>query len=109
MSREVAIHLNPAWRDRANFIAFVSIELDEPGERWEQLWARQIANNLFEICCIPFFAYDLALGDQVDTLGRLVGVVDQPGADSDLQIRCGGQHPGHSAGRCHWPGGHYFR
>jgi hypothetical protein len=35
--------------------------------RWEQLWARTVGPNTFELCCIPFFAYDLALGDVVET------------------------------------------
>ena len=34
---------------------------------WEQLWARQLDERLFELCCIPFFAYDLALGDVFET------------------------------------------
>jgi len=33
---------------------------------WEQLRARKLDNNLYEICCIPIFAYGLALGDVVE-------------------------------------------
>ena len=33
----------------------------------EQLWARHLGDNRFELCCIPFFTYDLALGDIVET------------------------------------------
>lgn len=33
----------------------------------EQLWARKIDFCRFEICCIPMFAYGLALGDVVET------------------------------------------
>ena len=33
----------------------------------EQLWARRIVDLTFEICCIPFHLYDLALGDVVRT------------------------------------------
>jgi len=36
-----------------------------PG-RGEQLWAKQIATGLFQICCIPFFTYGIALGDTVE-------------------------------------------
>ena len=36
-------------------------------EEIEQLWARQIDSYRFEVCCIPFFVYDLALGDEVET------------------------------------------
>lgn len=35
-----------------------------PG-RWEQLWAKRIGRDQFELCSIPFFAYGLALGDIV--------------------------------------------
>jgi hypothetical protein len=31
------------------------------------LWARQVGDRRFEICCIPFFLYDVALGDVVET------------------------------------------
>jgi hypothetical protein len=63
MSAEAAVHPEPVWRERANFI--ISAALDKV--RWEQLWARRLGPNRFEICCIPFFAYDLALGDEVET------------------------------------------
>jgi hypothetical protein len=32
----------------------------------EQLWARQVGDRHFELCCIPYFVYDLALGDVVE-------------------------------------------
>jgi len=37
----------------------------EGSQNFEQLWSKQLDQNLFEICCVPFFAYDLALGDVV--------------------------------------------
>jgi hypothetical protein len=62
---KIAVHAEPVWRDRANFI--IGIDL---GEEWlpfsrEQLWSRQVAEDRFEVCCIPFMAYDLMLGDEV--------------------------------------------
>ncbi|SDS14914.1 protein of unknown function [Jiangella sp. DSM 45060] len=30
------------------------------------MWARQLEESLFEICCIPFVVYDMALGDIVE-------------------------------------------
>ena len=50
-----------------NFI--INAELPEAG-RFEQLWARQRSDGTFEICCIPFFLYDVALGDVVQTTAR---------------------------------------
>ncbi len=62
-------HENPAWRERANFIIAARINAEEVHARWkwEQLWAGQISENHFEICCIPFYVHDLALGDVVET------------------------------------------
>ena len=62
-------HLNPIWRDKANFIidAVVPPLKNNPKEKvWEQLWARKLDNGFYEICCIPIFAYGLALGDLVE-------------------------------------------
>lgn len=36
---------------------------------YEQLWARR-DDDLFEICCIPFFVNDVSLGDLVRTQSR---------------------------------------
>jgi len=69
MKTESFVHLNPVWRDRANFIIGAKCPGDNHSgvRKWEQIWSRQIADIRFEICCIPFFAYDLALGDEVET------------------------------------------
>lgn len=65
----VVVHQNPAWREQANFI--ITAKLHDKTElsdwKWEQLWARQLTSNQFQICCIPFFTYNLALGDVVET------------------------------------------
>lgn len=68
--KKTAIHLDPVWRDRANFLIaarFLLNEQDPTSWREEQLWARQTGINRFEICCIPFFVRGLALGDEVET------------------------------------------
>lgn len=64
---QFAIHREPAWRGRADFV--VNASLPEPG-RYEQLWCRQVSDDTFEVCCIPFFLYDVALGDVVQTVGE---------------------------------------
>lgn len=61
-----ATHLDPVWRDRSNFIIAADISHDADGSEWEQLWSRQVDESRFELCCIPFFAFDLALGDIVE-------------------------------------------
>jgi len=63
--RKDAVHSDPVWRERADFI--IGAPLPEEG-RAEQLWARRLGEPLlFEICCIPFFLYDVALADVVQT------------------------------------------
>ncbi len=61
-----AVHRDPVWRQRSNFIIFAEIP-NNGDTKTEQLWARQIGSDRFEICCIPFFLYDLSLGDVVGT------------------------------------------
>ncbi len=64
----VAIHLNPVWRARADFVIRARIpESDGHHVQFEQLWTRQIEGRVFDICCIPFHLHDLALGDRVAT------------------------------------------
>lgn len=60
------VHANPAWRDRADFIVAADVSEDPSRREFEQMWARQLSASTFEICCIPFIAYDLALGDIVE-------------------------------------------
>lgn len=62
-----AIHANPVWRDKANFIIAVYLGERDGRSEWEQLWAHRLGQSRFSICCIPFFAFDLALGDEVET------------------------------------------
>lgn len=71
MGRE-AVHRDPIWRERANFIIATSIDSGDTDIGTEKLWARQIDDRHFELCCIPFFAYDLALGDIVEVDGNYV-------------------------------------
>jgi hypothetical protein len=77
--KDFAVHLNPVWRQRANFIIDANIESGDSPRRYEQLWARKLSENRFEICCVPVFAYDLALSDEVITRteGERLYVVDK--------------------------------
>ncbi len=67
MATEIASHEQPACRADANFLIFADLSQDGMTDRWEQLWAHQLGEGEFRLCCIPFFAYGLALGDQVVT------------------------------------------
>jgi hypothetical protein len=67
---EFVVHEEPVWRDRANFIVHAELAEADRAKRFEQLWARQLDDQEFEVCCIPFFLYDVALGDVVRTAPR---------------------------------------
>jgi hypothetical protein len=74
MPTDVATHRDPVWRDRADFAFDAKLPDEDSARRFEQLWARELGDGEFEICCIPFFVYDLALADRVvavsDASGR---------------------------------------
>jgi len=61
-----ARHNEPVWGQRANFVIAADISAKPDKPEWEQLWARLVGDNRFEICCIPFFVYNLSLGDEVE-------------------------------------------
>lgn len=61
---QFATHSEPIWRERADFI--INAPLSEVG-RFEQLWVKRVGEDQFEVCCIPYFLYDVALGDTVET------------------------------------------
>lgn len=63
-AREVR-HEEPVWRDRSNFV--IAAEISSALADREQLWAKQLSDDTFEICCIPFFVYDVSLGDVAQT------------------------------------------
>lgn len=66
---DIVVHNDPAWRERADFIIAARLEESDVKQklRWEQLWAKQLDHNRFEVCCIPFFIYNVDLGDEVET------------------------------------------
>ena len=68
--KEFVVHDEPVWRDRANFIVNAELPAADRPKRFEQLWTRQLGDDEFEVCCIPFFLYDVALGDVVSTSPR---------------------------------------
>jgi uncharacterized protein DUF4265 len=65
--QEFVVHPNPVWRERANFIVHAELPEQDRPRRFEQLWARQLVVDRFEVCCIPFFVFNIALGDVVTT------------------------------------------
>jgi hypothetical protein len=64
----IATHGSPVWRARADFLFMAQIEdADGSGITHEQLWGRQVGSHRFQVCCIPYFLYAVALGDTVET------------------------------------------
>ena len=58
------VHAAPVWAERANSLIRADLAGDDT-KRWEQIPARRQGLDQFEVCCIPFRAYELALGDVV--------------------------------------------
>ncbi|MFV0372749.1 DUF4265 domain-containing protein [Microbacterium sp.] len=63
-SEQFSTHSEPIWRERADFI--INAQLSEVGG-FEQLWVRRVGEDQFEVCCIPYFLYNVALGDTIET------------------------------------------
>lgn len=69
MTNKTFQHLNPIWRNKADFIIraqILPLESSLKPSDWEQLWSRKVSAYTFELCCIPFFIYGYALGDIVE-------------------------------------------
>jgi hypothetical protein len=75
---DVKVHREPVWRERADHIIHGRVEHEGAREIREQLWGKKLADDRYELCCIPFFIYDLALGDEVETgAGKDFGVIER--------------------------------
>jgi len=59
----IATHSDPVSRPVPSVMLRVALENVAAGDDFEQLWTKRVGEGLFELCCIPFFAYDMALGD----------------------------------------------
>ncbi len=74
-------HMEPLWRDKANYICEAVVPDTSDPVVHEQLWAQKLGGGRFEICCIPYLLYDLELGDVVslDETGRVKEVLERSG------------------------------
>lgn len=82
-------HLNPVWEEKADFIIGINLQTELPNYDivWEQLWCKKISNDHFMICCIPFFAKDLSLGDEVETdANNMVKSVIKPSGQYTFRV-----------------------
>ncbi|MHA4950708.1 DUF4265 domain-containing protein [Micromonospora sp. SD19] len=81
-------HEAPVLRGESNYISRVDLErFGFPG-LFEQVWLRQREDGLFELCCIPFRIYGLALRDVVRATpdGSLVVEIAQPSGARVLRV-----------------------
>lgn len=66
-NNSISTHKHPVLKNKSNFLIFADLSDHKLENKWEQLWVKQVDTFKFEICCIPFFVYDLSLGDIVKT------------------------------------------
>jgi hypothetical protein len=59
------VHEDPAGRAATNYIARVDLAPFGLDGQIEQLWLMALNDGNYEVACIPFSAYGLALGDTV--------------------------------------------
>lgn len=62
----IITHSEPAWRQDADVILKTPLEGGRDLPEWEQLWGRVTSGRRAVLCCIPFGAYNLHLGDEVE-------------------------------------------
>lgn len=89
MKKKTIQHLNPVWKSQADYIIGIDISkmFEDYDMVWEQLWSKQITENHFMICCIPFFAYDISLGDEVITdKNQMIQEVVKPSGRSTYRV-----------------------
>ena len=73
----VVAHADPVWIGKADSLIVADLSGSDLPGRWEQLPAKGLGRGGFQVCCIPFFADGLALGDEVATAA---------GPDGDLVV-----------------------
>ncbi len=89
---KIAAHANPVRRPVPSFMLRVSLDDVEGEDNFEQLWTKRVGDDRFEVCCIPFFAYDLALGDVVRAdagTGYVIRSVEQRSGNGVVRVAVG--------------------
>jgi Domain of unknown function (DUF4265) len=61
-------HTAPAWREYGE----TAVAVRTPESHIEEIWVHKLPDDQMGVCCIPFFLYDVGLGD--------VGFVNSEGA-----------------------------
>lgn len=69
---EWVLHPKSVWSERADFVANVTIGDETDELKYEQLAFEQLGGDRYRLCSVPFFAYGLHLGDEVELEPRPV-------------------------------------
>ncbi|QSB13577.1 DUF4265 domain-containing protein [Natronosporangium hydrolyticum] len=76
------VHESPVGRASSNYLVMVDLEAYGFAGTLEQIWLRPLDSKAYEVSCIPFRVYGLALNDvvELDADGKkVVGVVRRSG------------------------------
>lgn len=88
----IAVHRKPVWLGSSNFVFHAHTGVKDGKNEWEQLWGKAIAPDRVALCCIPFFLYDVALGDEVLlTLSNVLAEVVRRSGQITFRVWFGGQ------------------
>ena len=63
-------HEDPARRPDRAYMAMADLAPFGSPDTCEQLWLKPLDGGEYEVCCIPFRAYGIALGDRVGLSAR---------------------------------------
>lgn len=87
---KIATHPNPVYRPAPSFMLRAALEdVGGGGDNFEQLWTKRVGEDRFELSCIPFFAYDMALGDVVRadaSTGYVIQAVEQRSGNGVVRV-----------------------
>lgn len=76
------VHESPVGRTSSNYLAMVDLEPFGFAGSLEQIWLRPLDGKAYEVSCIPFRVYGLALNDvvELDSDGKqIIGVLKRSG------------------------------
>lgn len=76
----IITHEDPIGRGPTNYMIHADLSDRQDGWR-EQLWTRQLADDRFEVACLPFFSYGICYRDVVtiDSNHLVASVVQKSG------------------------------
>ncbi|MFC8076348.1 DUF4265 domain-containing protein [Streptomyces sp. NPDC057307] len=90
MSSQVSfiVHDEPAVRPDPAYIAMVDLSPFGFRDQMEQIWLRPLGDGRYEVCCLPFRVYGLAMGDIVslDVEAKVISEVVQASGNRIFRI-----------------------